>query len=170
MRGRLINPFLLQLAQLDTLTSNADPDGAGPLTSGFDPDFREPLVFTDGTTGLKYKAPIFLPTQVEVNAYEQLVQQNAGNDPNATISFVFHFIDLEQAGMLDDNGNATIRIGDKAMGIYRYRDESLIMNLGLDGNGLFCTEAQPRSFGLSSGERNILVATFASRDKTYRGT
>lgn len=169
MRGRLINPFKLKLYQLDTTASTADPDGAGPETSGYDPDFREPVRLPDGSSGRKEKAPILIPVQVEVTTYEQLLQQAGGNDPNSTVAFVFHFLDLEQAGMLDANGNAMIRIGDRAAGIYRYRDETLIQNLGEDGGGLFCTEAQPRSFGLSGGERNILLATFVSRDKTYRG-
>ena len=41
MRGRLINPFLAELAQLDMAATAADPDGAGPLTSGYDSDFKE---------------------------------------------------------------------------------------------------------------------------------
>ena len=50
MRGRLIFPFLAELYRLDTrATATTDPDGAGPLTGGYDPDFKEPvLVDRDG--------------------------------------------------------------------------------------------------------------------------
>ena len=50
MRGRLIFPFLAELRRLDTAAmASTDPDGAGPLTGGFDPDFKEPvLVDRDG--------------------------------------------------------------------------------------------------------------------------
>jgi hypothetical protein len=40
MRGRLINPFLAEIAQLDTVATTADPDDVGPLVSGYDPDFK----------------------------------------------------------------------------------------------------------------------------------
>ena len=50
MRGRLINPFLAELRRLDTLsTAKNDPDGSGPLTRGYDDDFKAPvLVDRDG--------------------------------------------------------------------------------------------------------------------------
>ena len=49
MRGRLINPFLAEIAQLDTAATAADPDATGPAVSGYDPDFKETLVL--GTPG-----------------------------------------------------------------------------------------------------------------------
>ena len=48
MRGRLINPFAAELAQLDTAATAADPDGPGPLTSGYDADFQETVLFHFG--------------------------------------------------------------------------------------------------------------------------
>lgn len=44
MRGRLINPFLAEITQLDTVATAADPDGAGALVSGYDSDFKETIV------------------------------------------------------------------------------------------------------------------------------
>jgi hypothetical protein len=70
MRGRLINPFLAEIAQLDTVATAADPDAAGPAVSGYDPDFKETLVL--GTPGgervdaRKEKVPIRVPCQVQV--------------------------------------------------------------------------------------------------------
>jgi hypothetical protein len=40
MRGRLIFKFLAELRRLDTRAmATVDPDGPGPLTGGYDPDF-----------------------------------------------------------------------------------------------------------------------------------
>ena len=45
MRGRLIFSFLAELYRLDTVTTATDdPDGAGPLTGGYDPDFKESVL------------------------------------------------------------------------------------------------------------------------------
>ena len=41
MRGRLIFPFVAELHRLDTAAmATVDPDGAGGLTGGYDPDFK----------------------------------------------------------------------------------------------------------------------------------
>ena len=44
MRGSLIFPFLAELYRWDAAAMAADPDGSGVLTSGFDPDFKEPIL------------------------------------------------------------------------------------------------------------------------------
>ena len=65
MRGRLIFPFLAELRRLDTAAmASTDPDGAGPLTGGFDPDFKEPvLVDRDGRVVKRY-APTTKPEEL----------------------------------------------------------------------------------------------------------
>jgi hypothetical protein len=47
VRGRLVNAFLAEITRLDTVATAADPDGAGPLASGYDPDFKETVVLGD---------------------------------------------------------------------------------------------------------------------------
>lgn len=169
MRGRLINPFLLDLRQLDTDASAADPDAGGPETSGYDPDFREPVVVS-GAIVRAEKASVMIPVQVEIDSYEKLVQGAAGNDPQTALRFVMHFEDLEAAGLVNAvTGHALIRIGDRAAAIHRM-DGTKIQDLGLDGRGVFCVEAQSQSFGLSGGERNLLVCAFEPRDRSSRGT
>ena len=45
--GRLIFDFLAELYRLDTQAmETVDPDGPGPLTGGYDPDFKEPVLVT----------------------------------------------------------------------------------------------------------------------------
>ena len=74
MRGALINPFTAEIARLDTVATKADPDGAGPATSGYDDVFREPIVIDDSdpTTNVRTftraeQNLIRVPCQVETN-------------------------------------------------------------------------------------------------------
>lgn len=165
-RGRLIQPFLIELRQLDLAGTAADPDGAGPLDSGFDPDFKEPVRVGGVTNRVEFEA-IKVPCQVEEETPEQLLQRQAGNDPDYRLGIVFHFADLERLGLVTDDGIAKIHVNDRATAIYSSNGE-LAMRLDTEGpqSGLFCIKAEPRSFGLSGGKRNLLVCTFARRRKT----
>ena len=76
MRGRLINPFLAEIAQLDTVATSADPDGPGSGLSGYDSDFKETVVLESPgggrTDARREKPPLRVPCQVEVGAFEAL--------------------------------------------------------------------------------------------------
>lgn len=177
MRGRLINPFKARIHRFDTVGTAADPDGAGELTSGFDDVFREPVRLPEGEAASntrKELAPILIPCQFEGDdAQGALEQMGAGNDPRFLVRLVFHFADLELMGLVDPiTGEALVRVNDRFDAIYRHDDETLIQYVGgatPDGGGLYCIEARPVSFGLSGGERNLLVCVFADRDSTYKG-
>jgi hypothetical protein len=170
VRGRLIIPFLVEIRQMDTAATAAlDPDGPGPLVSGFDPDFKEPVRVTNAYIIRQEKPPVLVECQPEIGLYGQLNQQNAGNDPRDQFTLIFHFQYLEEHDLVDAvTGEAKIRVGDRAIAIYKL-DGTFIQRFGLDGEGFFCTEAQPQSFGLSGGERNLLICTFESRDKAAKG-
>lgn len=169
MRGRLINPFKVLIARLDTVGTAADPDGAGPMTSGYDDVFREPVRKADGTSGRVEHTPVLVPCQIEVGAYEGLHETSAGDDPDGSIVVVFHFEDLEDMTLINpDTGEALIHKDDRLVSIHRFDDETLIQKCGVDG--YFCTEAQPQSFGLSGGERNLLVCKFDTRDASIKNS
>jgi hypothetical protein len=87
MRGRLINPFLAELARLDTAATAADPDGAGPLTSGYDPDFKETVVLPAAGSARREQPPIRLQCQVEIGTFEALQQLASGASPNSRWSW-----------------------------------------------------------------------------------
>lgn len=166
MRGRLINPFLAELAQLDTEATAADPDAAGPLASGYDPDFREtvivPAATGRGVDARKEKAPLRIPCQVEVGAFEALQQLAAGNSPNSRLTLVFHFEDLERMGIVDPStGDALVRVNDRLVAI-RDLAGSLVQAVRTPP-GLYATEVQPQSFGLGLS-RNLLLVTFEERE------
>jgi hypothetical protein len=171
MRGRLINPFLAEIAQLDTVATAADPDGAGPAVSGYDPDFKETLVLGmpggERVDARKEKVPIRVPCQVEVGAFEALQQLAAGNSPNSRIVLVFHFRDLERMGLVDvPTGEALLRINDRLVAIHRM--DGVLVQAVRTPPGLYATEVQPQSFGLGLS-RNLLLVTFDEREIAVRG-
>jgi hypothetical protein len=170
MRGRLINPFLAEIARLDTDATAADPDDAGPLTSGYDPDFKETIVLDDA--GLRVDArrempPVLVPCQVEVGAFEALQQLAGGNSPNSQVTLVFHFRDLERMGLVDPvSGDALLRVNDRLVAI---RDLAGVLVQAVRARpGLYASEVQPQSFGLGRA-RNLLLVTFQERDLGVRG-
>lgn len=165
-RGRLIWPVLVRLAQLDTTETAADPDVGGALTSGYDDDFREPvrLPVSGGGPGTVVRAETlsdFLPAQIEVSRWDDRRQAFSGNLPEGSVLIVFHFSDLEERDMIDANGEAKIRVGDRLEGIYQYDDQALVQRPSIP---LFAVQPQPNSFGLDGLRRNLLLLGFAPRD------
>lgn len=165
-RGRLIFPFLAEIAPFDIPATAADPDAGGPLTSGFDDDFREvrklPTVNRLGASARKegtlYKIPVQFASGDPFLRLQMLANGNAG-----TTGFVvlFHFADLEAAGLVDAAGNAKIKVGDRLNAVYTFVDETLVQKMP-PSLGVFVSEASP-IFGLES-TRNLLQVTFKSRD------
>jgi hypothetical protein len=170
MRGRLINPFLAEIARLDTVATGADPDGAGVLASGYDPDFKETLVLDDSgerRDARREMDPILVPCQVEVGAFEALQQLASGASPNSQVTLVFHFRDLERMGLVDPaSGDALLRVNDRLVAI---RDlAGNLVQAVRTRPGLYATEVQPQSFGLGRS-RNLLLVTFQERELGVRG-
>jgi len=169
-RGRLIFPFQVEIAQLDTTATNADPDGAGPLTSGYDDDFKEPALVPSGTTAPPSKpreeSVITTRAQIEDESFEQLEMLATGRSPTGQVILVFHFQVLELEGLVDGvTGEALIRVTDRLQAIRRWPGGDLVQTIRTPP-GLYCVEAMPRSFGLAvqNAHRNLLVCTFEPRD------
>jgi hypothetical protein len=165
MRGRLLQVFLAELAQLDPAATAADPDGPGPLTSGYDPDFQETVLLPrargPGQDARREKPPIQVPCQVEVQAFGELAELATGNSPRSRLVLVFHFADLERLGLVDPiTGDARLRVGDRLAAVRDRRTGDLVQAIRTPP-GLYLTEAQPE-FGLG-GRRNLLIATFGER-------
>lgn len=171
MRGRLIFPFLVELAPLDTAaTESTDPDGAGPLTSGYDAMFRAPvkvLAESDDQVGVKARiegALVQLPAQIEPDQMEQLAMMLSGESPSSNrFRVVCHYNDLEDAGLVNVDGTPAIRKRDRLTRI-----------LDLDGNlvetipnppGLFIEQVMSRGWGLGGAvpTRNLLFVDFTDR-------
>lgn len=169
MRGRLINAFLVEILRLDQVSTAADPDGAGPLTSGYDDVYREPAVLpsTDllGTDARIEHPAVLIPAQMHTGPtpgqMAALKQTVTGNVASASIQVLVHFEDLERLGLVDPyTKSALLKVGDRLHAIYTM-DGELVQQI-MTPPGLYCTEAVPL-FGLG-GTRNLLQLSFDSRD------
>lgn len=168
-RGRLIFPFVVDIAQLDTAATAADPDGAGPATSGYDPWFREPIIVDPGgdvsTTGdpVRVERVVQLRAQIETAQNEELIMMVTGRSPSSQMSLVFHYRDLEAAGMVESvSGRPVLRgPGDRLAAIRNPRTLELIEEIPRSP-GLYATEVQSIGFGLGP-TRNLLLVKFQER-------
>jgi hypothetical protein len=166
VRGRLINPFLAEIAQLDTVATAADPDGAGPLVSGYDRDFKEtalvPGAAWRGTDARREKAALRVPCQVEMQTFGELQELLTGMSPRSHLALVFHFEDLERLDLVEPStGDARLRVDDRLVSLRDYHTGDLVQAMRTPP-GLYITEVQPQSFGLGL-RRNLLIATFNDR-------
>ena len=174
MRGRLIFPFVAELAPIDTDAMRDDPDGAGDLTSGYDNIFREPVKLPSstgegpGTTHRVEKATVKFPVQVETQNFDMLNMVPAGNIPGARFQLVFHFADLEAASYVDSNGEPMIRNNDRLVAIYTMQS---VLVQRFERIPLYVTEVLPIGFGLHMGAstRNLLLVTFQDRETGVGG-
>lgn len=169
MRGRLINPFLVEIYRLDQAGTAADPDGAGPLTSGYDDVYREAVVIPSadliGTDARLEHAAVRVPAQMHTGPtpgqMAALKETVTGNVASGNIQILVHFQDLDRLGLVDaDTQMALLKVGDRLDAIYSM-DGVLVQKI-LTPPGLYCTEAVP-IFGLGS-TRNLLQLSFESRD------
>lgn len=170
MRGRLIYRFLAELHRLDAgAMATVDPDGPGPLTSGLDPDFLEPVrVDRDddgiGEPGRHERPPVRVPCQVEPEVLEALRMLPGGQSPRGELRLVLHFRDLERLGLVDlATGVALLQPGDR-LGALRDRQGALVQAYR-DPPGMYVTDTKATGFGLGRARprRNLLLVTFEAR-------
>lgn len=168
-RGRLIFPFLVELAQLDTAAIAADPGAGVPVASGYDPDFREPVKVAPaasaqvGVSARKETAPITVRAQIEPDQQERLSMMLSGNSPNSRFGIVLHYKELERAGLLDSNGRPLIRKNDRLVRILT--TAGALVEVIPNPPGLFVVEVQSMGFG-PGGMRNLLLLVFEEREQS----
>lgn len=158
MRGRLIQPFLAELYRLDT---NSTAQAAG-----YDADFKTTKVsYPAGvrTSSRRELAAVRLPCQVEIGQWHAQRVMLSGNAPDTRLTLVFHYRDLEAAGLVDaETGEAKIRVNDRLAGIYDSRTGEVTQKL--PGEGVYATEVQQAAFGIGR-RKNLLVVIFEDRPK-----
>ncbi len=148
-RGRLIRPLVAVIEQLDTEATRA--------AGNYDATFR---TLKPGKEPI-YGAPVEVPAQVEMTSWETRRQTQAGDVPGSKLALVFHFLDLEKAGLVVD-GRAVFRKGDRLTEL-RSRDGTKIEELvSSEAGGLYVVEVQPAGLGLG-GRRNLLLVFFQER-------
>jgi hypothetical protein len=171
MRGRLINPFFADIAQLDVAATAADPGSGGPLTSGYDTDFKETVVVPDGTWrgyDARRERLVRVPCQVEIQGFGTLEELLTGNSPRSRLVLVFHFADLERMRLVDPTtGEALLRVNDRLVAIREMHTAKLVQAIQTPP-GLYITEAQPQ-FAMGR-RRNLLLCTFEERALGSKGT
>lgn len=173
-RGRLIFPFLVDIAQLDTAATAADPDAAGPLVSGYDGDFREPVAVAPLSSSAiaeprRVETIVQLKAQIENEEQERMQMMITGRSPNGRLALVFHYADLEAAGMVSsETGRPLLRApGDRLVAIRNVHTGELIEAIPAKP-GLFAVEVRSIGFGLGTF-RNLLMMIFEERDLGIAG-
>lgn len=171
-RGRLIFPFLVELAQLDTAATEADPDGAGPLTSGYDETFREPVSILAQPTDqvgelVREESVITFPAQIEPAMFERLEMFLGGRSPLSRFGIIAHFRDLENANLVDvATGKPKIQINDRLARILNMKGE--LVEVIPNPPGLFVHQVQSLGFGFVD-TRNLLLIAFEDRKQSILG-
>lgn len=168
----LIFPMKVDIARLDTAAVAEDPAGSGPAGLGYDDEFREPVVEAPADPDVgdpgevrRVESVVRLTAQIEDDSFEVLDMLATGRSPRGLVRLVLHFEELESLGLLDDDRLPLLRVNDRLAAIYK-ADGTLVQTIP-DPPGLFCTEAQPRSFGLG-GERSLFLMTFETRERSVR--
>lgn len=154
----LIFPFYVAYRPLDLDATD---------TAGYDHVFREPEVVDDGSQlGVDARtesAEVRVPAQIEEKTFEQLNFLQTGDSPKSTFVLVHHFNDLTTLGLVDSDGMATIKKGDRVVAIYEKYSGDKVFDAP-DPPGLFVTEVLPKSFGLGH-KRNLLLVTLGDREQ-----
>ena len=170
MAGSLIFPVAAELHRLDPAAMSADPDGPGPLASGLDPDFHEPVVRDVATDrGRRELPPVRVLCQVEPERQELLLMTPAGNAPLSRLGLVMHARDLDRRDLLDRaTGEARLGPGDRLGGLYDLTGAPL--HVIRTPPGLYVTEVRPIGFGLNRRKptRNLFLVTFEDRPQATR--
>lgn len=162
-RGRLIFIVHAQMFPLDTTATSANDNG-GETRSGYNPYFREPVKFADGTNSRVESSPILLPCQVigQRGPYSQRQSQAGGHSDSTSIELGFHFRDIEALGLVDADGKPGIHHEARLGALFR-RDKITLIRTYTEP--LFAAEEEDRGIGFA-GQRNLLLVMFRTRDKS----
>lgn len=150
-------PLLLQRSvavvyRLDVVaTAAVDPPG-GDEAVGYDPDFREPVVYSAAVGGARTStrrelAAIRIGCQVEVASFERLREMGLGDAPITNKILVFHRAVLKRLSLLNADGSCKIRRNDRIGSIERWGGPVGTTVLPLAAPGLFVYEVRPASWG-----------------------
>lgn len=176
-RGALIWPMLVDIERIDTVATRTLPTPPGP-GPGYDDDFQEPILISPtavvpgvpnvgsprGTISTQYQTAVRLHAQVEIVDFNLLRQFANGDAARCEVRLVFHYAEIETLGLLDATGAPTLRKHDRLRRILHARTEESVVEFA-DVPGLYAIRVEDRSFGLSSGMRNLLIITYQDREQ-----
>jgi len=159
VRGRLINPFVIELQQLDTAATSQVVGG------GYDADFGEPRPVPNGTPGggdSRRETELRVHAQIEPQMFNAARTLQTGLVREARFVCVVHFQELEARDLIGADGQPRIRVNDRLAAIYQ-ADGTLVMQIP-PKPGLYIHQTLPVGFGLG-GKRNLLQLEFRSREQ-----
>lgn len=151
MRGRLLNPFTITLAQINTAAMT------------FNDKLREPVISYNAQgqrDNGRRETTITFQAQVETNTYETQRQTDLGNAPATTIVLIAHFGLLEVAGLVDAQGRAKIRVNDRLVQITA--PNGTVETQFPNPPGVYVQEVTPIGYGFG-GRKNLLMIRAGDR-------
>lgn len=156
-RGRLLWWFWVALRRLDTSGTEA--------AGNYDSRFRTVKAFyprgpdKPREIGRRELPEVRLKAQIEVFDGDRLVQAPTGNLPQSKFVAVFHMKELEKLGLIDDDGQPLIHVGDRLDAIYDKRGQ---LKRRYTNPQMFVTEVPQHAFGLGYNQ-NLLNVVFDDR-------
>lgn len=158
MRGRILAPFLAELAQLDTQATTVNVT------------LQEPTVRIDPVTGARSTGRADKLTrarcQVETGTFQAQGMAPMGDMPRSSLTLVFHYQDLEEAGLIGPENRPMINVNDR---LVRILTEDGVEQQSFVRSPVYVTEATPAGFGFG-GAVNLLVVRFGDRPQGVRGS
>lgn len=110
-RGRLINKFVAVIMRLDTAAT------AAVIGGGYDKEFDAVIPVDDGSqlglTSRREMAELRLNAQLDRKSWGEQMQTRGGRQIAADIVLVFHWPDLENAGLIGTDGEPLLKKGDR---------------------------------------------------------
>lgn len=144
--------------------ATAAATGGGLVSSGFDEDFKEIVVLSTPkrTDERQEQESIFIPSQIESDSYEMLVQMSAGNMPDTKAQLVWARKDLVELGLIvPETGECLVRVNDRVVSI-RDNCKNVLLSVRTPP-GLYVTEVRP-TWGLSS-VGDLFIVTLDDREQ-----
>lgn len=165
-------PLLLQktIAVIHRLsieeTRNTNP--IGEPVEGYDPTFREPIVYTDTSTqqrvtSRREMSPIYVPCQVEALTEERLREMGVGNDPVSDFVLVFHRKTLAEMHLLDQDQEVMIKKGDRLSHFEQFGAPRGVVTKRFADPGLFIHEIRGASWGFGPTGYDLEIALLTRR-------
>jgi hypothetical protein len=181
-RVPLLFPVQVAISPLDTInTRRVDPDKpAGPLTSGYDEDLREPVALEeidpldqskDIVDVTKYRPQIRIPCQVEVRKLEDVRQEFGGDAPITNMTFVMHNKDLLRLSLLatgeQPNCVRQLKTNDRIDAIEELNKPGMIVHPLKET--LFVVELRSGSWGMGPTGQDLWICYTSNRPSTATG-
>lgn len=171
-------PLLLQvsIAVIHRLNPSASKDlqPYSGQTSGYDKDFKEPIVYDDqqnigeGTvraSGRIELPAIRVPCQVEPINMENLRQTGVGDMPDSSLQLVVHRMNLEELKLIDTSTREMLlKVNDRVSGI-ELPGRPGVYTRKFPDPGLFITEIQPASFGFGPEGYDLHLLMLSERER-----